>query len=117
VKTSPPKRDLPAALSSSGIRSRTVSGDGDVVIVEPSTTDETLEALRKAPVADRVNAKLAAKQFDALVNKIMLESSPTNSRGVSPQRERSTSIALPADSTAKMELSPLITMFDEEAIR
>jgi len=63
---------------------------------------QVLEGLAKAPVADRVNAKLAAKQFEALVNKIKTDSpthrtprSQSSSRSTSPQRERSASIPLP----------------------
>lgn len=46
-----------------------------------SSTQEVLDALVKAPVADRVNAKLAAKQFEALVKQF--EGDP--SRNSSPQ--------------------------------
>lgn len=49
------------------------------------TLEETLEELTKGPVADRVNAKLAAKQFEALVNKMKTE---PPLRGISPGRER-----------------------------
>ncbi len=51
-------------------------------------TAEVLEELTKAPVADRVNAKLAAKQLEALVSKMKSEPrslSPANPSGISPK--------------------------------
>lgn len=67
----------------------------DDVVAATSTPDETLEELTKAPVADRMNAKLAAKQFEALVSKLKTE--PV--RGVSPVRERSASITSASQSS------------------
>lgn len=61
--------------------------DNSITSISPEPTptpDNTLEELTKVPVADRVNAKLAAKQFEALVTKIKTDST----RGLSPSRER-----------------------------
>jgi hypothetical protein len=60
---------------------------------------DALDALARKPVNDRTNAKLAAKQFEALVNKMKEKESPggrvspANSRGPSPIRERPLSVS------------------------
>jgi uncharacterized coiled-coil protein SlyX len=66
-----------------------------------TSPDETLEELTKAPVADRMNAKLAAKQFEALVSKMKAE--PV--RGASPIRERPLSSPKPFTNPA-VDLDP-----------
>jgi hypothetical protein len=78
----PPSRPPLSPWSSSRLLA-TQSSDCDSSVA-PSTADETLEELTKVPVADRMNAKLAAKQFEALVSKMKTE--PV--RGASPIRER-----------------------------
>jgi hypothetical protein len=61
---------------------------------ETETLEVALEELTKGPVPDRVNAKLAAKQFEALVSKMKTEphAHPHGhgplTRGISPGRER-----------------------------
>jgi hypothetical protein len=69
----------------------------------PTTPQQkVLDALAKAPVADRMNAKLAAKQFGALVKQFEDESS-RNSNSSSPQpryRERSGSGGISVESNS-----------------